>query len=167
MKDKTSPNTTDAMPILMIQCTRTDSENIDFQKLASALDAELRVLDGEEHVFFAELNKTGIMKHCIVAYENQIPVGCGAIREYSDNTVEVKRMYISKNHRGKGIASKILAALELWTKELGYTTCILETGNKQIDAMALYRKNGYKIMDNFGKYKGMESSICFEKVLDI
>lgn len=151
----------------MLHCLKTNSGNSDFQKLVEALDSELRILDGKDHVLFAELNKTGKMKHCIVAYEDGIVVGCGAIRKYSEDTAEVKRMYVPNEHRGKGIASKILAELETWAKELQYKKCILETGNKQTEAMALYHKNGYKIIRNFGKYQDMESSICFEKVLVI
>ncbi|TGD57955.1 GNAT family N-acetyltransferase [Flavobacterium humi] len=151
----------------MIRCTRTDSEDNDFQKLVEQLDAELRLLDGEEHAFLGQLNKTGALKHCIVAYENQVPVGCGALREYSAGVMEVKRMYVPEDHRGKRIASAILTALEVWAKELDYTKCVLETGNKQLAAMALYHKSGYHIIANFGKYQGLATSVCFEKTLAV
>ena len=151
----------------MIRCTRTDSENNDFQKLVEQLDAELRLLDGEEHMFLGQLNKTGTLKYCIVAYEDQVPVGCGALREYTAGVMEVKRMYVAKNHRGKGTASAILTALEAWTNELDYTKCVLETGNKQLAAMALYHKSGYHIIANFGKYQGLPTSVCFEKALAV
>ena len=147
----------------MITCLRTDCDNRDFQQLVSELDAVLRVLDGDQHKFYAQFNTIDQLKNVIVAYEGNVAVGCGAIKEFSENAVEVKRMYVSPNFRGQGIASKILNELENWAAELKYDTCVLETGNKQPEAIALYKKSGYKIMPNYGQYKGVKNSICFEK----
>ena len=107
------------------------------------------------------------MKQVVVAYENEIPVGCGAIKPYQENTMEVKRMYVHPNQRGKGIAREILTELEKWAGELSYTKCILETGKKQRDAINLYTKNGYFTIPNYGQYAGIETSICFEKIITI
>jgi putative acetyltransferase len=147
----------------MITCIRTSSENPDFQKLVKELDADLSIRDGAEHGFYSQFNKIDAIKYAIVAYENGIPVGCGAIKEYSEETMEVKRMYVPINKRGKGIASIVLKALEKWSVELNYKKCLLETGKKQPEAIRLYTKNGYKIIPNYGQYKGVENSVCFEK----
>lgn len=147
----------------MITLTRTDSGNLDFINLVRYLDAELAELDGEEHAFYAQLNKTHNLKHVIVAYENDKPIACGALREYSPTIMEIKRMYTLPENRGKGIATKILADLEAWASELSYHKCILETGRRQPDAIQLYKKNGYKIIPSYGKYVNMENSVCFEK----
>ncbi len=147
----------------MITLTRTDSDNKDFIALVKLLDAELAVLDGEEHAFYAQLNKTHNLKQVIVAYENGKPVACGAIREYSPTITEVKRMYTVSARRGQGIATKILSELEKWASELSYKKCILETGKRQPDAIMLYKKNGYKNIPSYGKYLHMENSVCFEK----
>ncbi|HTB07933.1 MAG TPA: GNAT family N-acetyltransferase [Bacteroidia bacterium] len=147
----------------MITCIRTSSENPDFQKLVKELDADLSIRDGAEHGFYSQFNKIDAIKYAIVAYENGIPVGCGAIKEYSEDTMEVKRMYVPINKRGKGIASKVLKELEKWSVELNYKKCLLETGKKQPEAIRLYTKNGYKIIPNYGQYKGVENSVCFEK----
>jgi putative acetyltransferase len=147
----------------MINLTRTDSGNQDFVDLVKHLDAELAELDGSEHAFYAQLNKTDKIKHVIVAYENDEPIGCGAIREYSPTIMEVKRMYTLPESRGNGIATKILNELEKWAYELSYHKCILETGWRQPDAIRLYEKNGYKRISNYGKYVEMENSVCFEK----
>jgi len=149
----------------MIHLTRTDSENRDFIHLVKLLDAELAVLDGEEHAFYAQLNKTDKIKHVIVAYENDKPISCGAIREYSPTIMEVKRMYTLPERRGKGIGTKVLNELEKWASELSYNKCILETGKRQPDAIWLYQKNGYKTIPNYGKYVEMDNSVCFEKEL--
>jgi putative acetyltransferase len=147
----------------MIRLTRTDSDNKDFITLVKLLDAELAELDGDEHVFYAQLNKTDKIKTVIVAYENDRPISCGAIREYSPTITEVKRMYTLPENRGKGIATKVLIELEKWATELSYQKCILETGWRQPDAVRLYEKNGYKRIPNYGKYAGIENSVCFEK----
>ena len=146
---------------------RTNSQNMDFQKLVLELDEDLKIRDGEEHAFYAQFNKTDKIKYSIVAYENGIPVGCGAIREYSNDTIEVKRMYVVPEKRGQGIASAILNQMEQWTIELSYRKCLLETGINQPEAIAMYKKNGYNIIPNYGQYQNVENSVCFEKVLTL
>jgi GNAT superfamily N-acetyltransferase len=153
------------IPSEMISCTRSNSENEDFHKLVKELDADLAIRDGKDHSFYARFNKIDAIKYVIVAYDNEIPVGCGAIKEYAQDTMEVKRMYVPLNRRAHGIASIILKELEQWAIELSYTKCILETGEKQPEAIALYKKNGYRIMPNFGQYENVKNSVCFEKKL--
>lgn len=151
----------------MIKLLRTDATNLDFIELLIALDADLKIRDGEEHAFYNQFNKLNSIKHVIVAYEdNEIPIGCGAIKEYKDDIAEVKRMYVSPNGRRKGIASKILIELEHWAKELSYRKCILETGVNQPEAIALYHKSGYQIIANYEPYKKAINSVCFEKTLN-
>ena len=147
----------------MIKLIRTDSGNKDFIHLVKHLDAELAILDGDEHAFYAQLNKTDKIKHVIVAYENDKPIACGAIREYSPTVSELKRMYTVIEWRGKGVATKILKELENCASELSYQKCILETGLRQPDAIRLYEKNGYRRIANYGKYAAMGNSVCFEK----
>jgi putative acetyltransferase len=101
----------------------------------------------------------------LVAYQRELPVACGALKELEPNVMEVKRMYVIPGKRGEGIASKILSELENWARDLGYQKCVLETGKRQPEAMALYTKNGYKIISNYGQYAGIENSVCFEKNL--
>ena len=149
----------------MIKYIRTTSDNKDFQELVKALDADLRIRDGEDHAFYAQFNKTDALKYVIVAYDDNTAVGCGAIRDYSKDTMEVKRMYVSENKRGQGVASSVLKELEKWAIELNYNKCVLETGKKQPEAIALYKKNNYKIIPNYGQYENMENSVCFEKKL--
>ena len=150
----------------MINCIQTNSDNKDFRNLVKELDIDLAIRDGAEHSFYAQFNKIDAIKYVIVPYENEVAIGCGAIKEYNDNTVEVKRMFVLPNKRAKGIASQILIALEQWATALNYKKCLLETGKKQPEAIALYNKNGYEIVPNFGQYKDVENSVCFEKILN-
>jgi len=147
----------------MLTIIRTNSNNQDFINLVKQLDAYLAVKDGRDHAFYDQYNKLDKIKHVVVAYDNNQPVGCGAIKEYDSNTMEVKRMFTLPECRGKGIATKLLNELEKWTIELGYEKCILETGKRQPEAIALYKKNGYKSIPNYGQYTGMDNSVCFEK----
>ena len=149
----------------MITIKRTNSDDPNFQELVKLLDLELQERDGEEHVFYAALNKTNTLNYVVVAYDQNEAIGCGALRNYSNDTMEVKRMFVPLNKRGQGIASTVLAALETWCRELGIKKCVLETGKKQPEAIALYKKNHYNIIPNFGKYEGVENSVCFEKEL--
>ena len=144
---------------------RTNSENLDFIKLVKLLDLGLQKTDGDEYSFYAQFNKLDSIKHVVIVYENKIPVGCGAIKQFDEKTMEIKRMFTSPNYRGKGIASLILGELEKWATELSFYKCILETGVKQPDAIGLYYKNGYKLISNYGQYKGAINSKCFEKVI--
>src|SRR5687767_2784711 len=149
----------------MINLIRTDSDNPDFIELVKYLDADLARRDGSDHSFYSQFNKIDKIKHAVVAYENGKPIGCGAIKEFDPNAMEVKRMYTSPGSRGKGIASKILTELEIWTTELSYEKCILETGKRQPEAIGLYKKNGYKLIPNYGQYAEIENSLCFEKIM--
>ena len=142
---------------------RTDSENADFRELVKMLDEDLAIRDGEEHSFYAQYNKIDKIRETVVAYENEIPVGCGAFKKYEQSVAEIKRMYVRVEKRGQGIAVKILAELETWAKESGFSECVLETGLKQPEAIRLYQKRGYEIIPNYGQYEGIENSVCMRK----
>jgi putative acetyltransferase len=145
---------------------RTNSENHDFIALVKRLDEDLAVRDGAEHGFYAQYNTIHSIKHVVVAYENNIPVSCGAFKEFTEKIAEVKRMYTLPEYRGKGFAALVLNELELWGQELSYRSFVLETGKKQPEAIRLYEKSGYHLIPNYGQYIGIENSLCFEKQLE-
>jgi GNAT superfamily N-acetyltransferase len=74
-------------------------------------------------------------------------------------------MYTLPEMRGQGVAGQVLSALEDWACELGYEKCVLETGKKQPEAIRLYEKSGYRRIQNYGQYAGVENSVCFEKIV--
>ncbi|RZK87171.1 MAG: GNAT family N-acetyltransferase, partial [Pedobacter sp.] len=137
---------------------RTDSENADFKQLVVLLDKDLAIRDGEEHSFYDQFNKIDSIKEVTVAYQKEIAVGCGAIKPFSKSAVEVKRMFIHPDYRKKGFAARVLDELEHWAADLGYSACVLETGKKQPEAIALYQKMGYHITENYGQYIGVDNS---------
>jgi putative acetyltransferase len=150
----------------MLKILRSDSDDSDFKGLVKQLDADLAKRDGEDHSFYAQFNRIDKIKHAVVIYENGKPAGCGAMKEFSGDTMEVKRMFTLPESRGRGLAAFVLSELEKWAAELSYTKCVLETGKKQPEAIRLYEKNGYKIIPNYGQYIGIENSICFLKKLE-
>jgi GNAT superfamily N-acetyltransferase len=149
----------------MTTLLRTDSNHLDFIYLVKQLDADLAQRDGKDHSFYAQYNKIDMIRHAVVAYENDKPIGCGAIKELVPGTMEVKRMYTVPQMRGKGTATRILHELENWAVESGYKKCVLETGKRQPEAIDLYKRNKYNPIPNYGQYVGIENSLCFEKIL--
>lgn len=149
----------------MQKLIKTTSQNQDFIDLVKLLDADLAKRDEEDHVFYAQYNKLDSIKYALVAYDKDQPIGIGAIKEFETDSIEVKRMYVLPEFRGQGFATNILVELENWAQELGYKKCVLETGKRQPEAIELYKKNGYKIISNYGQYKNVKNSICFEKYL--
>lgn len=152
---------------MQIKLLRTDSEKSDFLELVTLLDQDLQIRDGDEHSFYAQFNKIDNIRHVVVAYSGGEAVGCGAIREYAAGVAEIKRMFVRVERRQRGVAKSILSELEMWATELNFSECILETGIKQPEAIALYRKSGYEIIPSYGQYLNVENSVCMRKLISI
>ncbi|MBE6051487.1 MAG: GNAT family N-acetyltransferase [Clostridium sp.] len=90
-------------------------------------------------------------------------VGCGVLRNISNDVAEIKRMYARKKH--KGIGSSILCFLEERAKELHYKKIVISTRKVNTNAVNFYKNNGYKVIDNYGVYAKKPESICFEKCI--
>jgi GNAT superfamily N-acetyltransferase len=144
---------------------RTSNTETDFKKLISKLDKYLSIVNGEQDAFYAPNNVLDPLDTAVIAYYNNKPVGCGCFKRYDEDSVEIKRMYVDPDLRGRGIASTILNELEKWAKENGFNYTVLETGLKLDDANALYRKQGYEVIENYGQYAGITSSVCMKKTL--
>ncbi|HEY0356439.1 MAG TPA: GNAT family N-acetyltransferase [Flavisolibacter sp.] len=149
------------MPVLI----RTDPGNPGFIQLVKMLDADLAERDGEETAFYSQFNQLDSIRHVVLAFQNEMAIACGAMKEIEPGTMEIKRMFTLPAYRGNGIASLVLKELETWATELNYQRCCLETGKRQPEAIHLYEKNGYLYIPNYGQYEGVENSVCFEKLL--
>ena len=75
------------------------------------LDLDLAVRDGDQHAFFSQFNKLNKIKQGVLAYVDNQPLGCGAVRGYAPDSVEVKRMFVRPQYRGQGIAQAVLSEL--------------------------------------------------------
>ncbi|HEX5024846.1 MAG TPA: GNAT family N-acetyltransferase, partial [Agriterribacter sp.] len=129
------------------------------------LDEDLAIRDGDEHAFYTPFNTIQSIRHAVVCYHDHTPVGCGAFKPYDESRAEVKRMFVLPQYRGKGIGAAILHALEVWAAELNYSACILETGKKQPEAIRMYQREGYTIIENYGQYQNVHNSVCMTKSL--
>ncbi|MBK6724746.1 MAG: GNAT family N-acetyltransferase [Acidobacteria bacterium] len=150
----------------MVTLIRTDAENDDLLSLVALLDEELKLRDGEDHYFFAQFNKLAGIIGAVVAYVNDEPIGCGAFKRFSDTEAEIKRMFVKPESRGQRIAANILTELESWAQENQFTACVLETGFKQPEAIALYKRSGYTVIPNYGQYSDVSASVCMRKGLN-
>lgn len=104
--------------------------------------------------------------------ERERPIATGGWRAmdangegYADGDAELKRMYVIPEARGRGIARHVLSLLEEDARATGRTRMILETGDRQPEAIALYTSSGYEPCTKFGFYREYESSRCFAKQL--
>jgi putative acetyltransferase len=149
----------------MIELHRTDSDHNDFKSLVIQLDMDLNIRYRELQKQYDPHNKIESIDTIVIAYFEKIPAGCGCFKKYDNDTVEIKRMFVKEEYRGKGIATMILNELECWAKEKKYHRTLLETGIKQTEAIRLYEKMGYKRTENFGQYIGNKNSICMQKEL--
>jgi len=145
---------------------RTNSDDLNFRSLVALLDKDLAIRDGEDHAFYAQYNTVDAIKEVVVALNDKgKAVGCGAFKPFDENSVEIKRMFVHPDFRKRGIAALILNELEIWSASISYGRCVLETGKKQPEAIALYLKSGYLLIPNYGQYIGIDNSVCFEKIL--
>jgi GNAT superfamily N-acetyltransferase len=144
---------------------RKSGSNPDFMNMVFALDRDLYERNGDIQKQYEQYNQIDKIKHAIVVYVNGEPVGCGCFKPFDQTTVEMKRMFIVPEMRGKQLAARMLQELEAWALEEGYTRAVLETGVRQVEAQRLYTVAGYSRTENYGQYIGMEDSICYAKTL--
>ena len=143
---------------------RTTYLNPEFQELVAQLNTDLANRDGKDHPL-SQFNEITHLKHVVVLYLENKAVGCGAIARYDLSASEIKRMYVTPAHRGQQLGENILSELENWTKELGLSICILFMGVNQPEAMKLYLRNNFSVIENYGKLKDIPDSICLAKTL--
>ncbi|MGF2410984.1 MAG: nitrate reductase associated protein [Ferruginibacter sp.] len=144
---------------------RTTSNDKDFQLLIKQLDHELWNELQEDQATYDQYNKVPDLNTVVLVYVNDQPAASGCFKKYNADTVEVKRMFVVKEHRGKGLSKTILAGLEDWAMEQGFKYALLETSIHFIPATTLYKKSGYTIIPNYDQYKGLEESVCMKKDL--
>jgi GNAT superfamily N-acetyltransferase len=138
------------------------------QRLILALNTELESRYPEDGANFFRLDHDEVSEGrgaFLVAYVAGSPVGCGAVRRIDPGVVEVKRMYVEPTSRGRGVGRQILDALEAHARRLGASRLVLETGPRQPEAIALYRRAGFVEIPLFGQYMGSRFSVCMAKVV--
>ena len=101
----------------------------------------------------------------LVAFDGETAIGCGGLRQIDEHHGEIKRMYVLPERRGSGISTAVLRALEDAARQRGWDRLVLETGERQPDAIRFYEREGYTRIPNFGHYVDSAISICYERRL--
>jgi len=147
---------------------RRDLLSPEAQELIAALNAELRAMYPEEGANHFRLDPGEVAPGngaFLVARAGDTLVGCGATRRLDAVTFELKRMFVRPVARGRGVGATVLAALLAEARTLGATRVVLETGVRQAEAIALYRRAGFDDIPAFGEYIDSPLSVCLAKLL--
>ena len=142
---------------------RTTTADPDFMRLVQLLDHELWNELNEDQATYDQFNKVPDLKTAVLLYINEEAVASGCFKEKAPQTVEIKRMFVKKDWRGRGLSKLILQELENWARELGYRFAVLETSIHFNTAQKLYLGSGYDIIDNYPPYEGLRESVCMRK----
>lgn len=158
--DKTSNKEKKGMQDMIIK--KVEYDNPDFIKLCDELDAFLNIAIGGEskREKYKKFNHLDTMDVVLIAYDNEKPIGCGALRKYSEEEIEVKRVFVREDYRGLNIGGRLLEELICHAKQMGFERMILETGEFLAASVKLYRRHGFEQIENYGAYKDMPESLC-------
>lgn len=152
-----------------VEIRRETLASPDAARLITALNAELSSTFPEPGACHFSLNEEEVAPGdgaFLIAYLDDVAVGCGAVRRIDDTTAELKRMYVDPSVRGRGIGRELVAGLENEARRLGVTRVVLETGTRLTRAIGMYEACGYERIPLFGEYlSSPETSLCFGKVL--
>jgi putative acetyltransferase len=141
----------------------------DVQALAHAQQEEMRGLYGgeadigptREAAMFVEPDGVFLVARA----DDGAAVACGGIARFDDARAELKRMYVVPERRGRGLGRRILVELEDAARRLGYAAVVLETGDRQPEALGLYESSGYERIPCYPPYDSRALSLCLEKRL--
>lgn len=151
-----------------MQILRTNGANEDFHKLVELLDENLWALYTDTMAQYVAGNIVDHDVLVVILYCGTEPITCGCLRPFQDSaSVELKRMFVKKEYRGKGYSKEIVRELLRWSKEMNFETVCLETGVKQPEAVNLYEKMGFVRTEPYGEYIGNPESICMKHVISI
>jgi len=138
-------------------------------RLIAALDAELRATHpepGSTHFSLSGEQVSDGEGAFLIAWLDEVAVGCGAVRRLDEETAELKRMYVDPQVRGQGIGRTLVESLEREARALGVTRVVLETGKRLAPAIRMYEGLGYARIPLFGEYvSSPDTSVCFGKSL--
>lgn len=152
-----------------INIRRSTLTSPDAARLIAALNAELTTTFPEPGATHFSLSDTQVVPGdgaFLVAWLNDMAVGCGAVRRLNQTTAEIKRMYVDPSVRSRGIGRALVEALEREARLTGLTTIVLETGTRLAAAIRLYETMGYARIPLFGEYlSSPDTSLCFGKSL--
>lgn len=149
----------------MIAMRFVGTEDEDLKMLIHCLDTYYADRWGEIARQYRHCHDLRSVSAAVVAYAGSEPVGCGCIRLLDAQTAEIKRLYVQPAFRRRGIAEQIISSLQGAAADHGCRCTVLETGAAMQDAIAFYRRQGYRVIPNFGDFAGDKLSVCMKKEL--
>ena len=149
-----------------IKIVKTTSENSDFISLIKIFGAFLWERYPELKKDYWGNNLIEFNANVILVYLDEKPVASACFKKYNENTVELKRMFVSPEARGLDLAQLVIKELEKEAIDQGFEVMILETLHKQTEAISLYQKTGFEIVENYEPYVGLLNSICMSKSIN-
>nr|MBP7471433.1 GNAT family N-acetyltransferase [Prevotella sp.] len=143
----------------------TNGNDDRFVELCHQLDLYLTEIIGsnKQETQYAQYNTLADIHNVVLIIEDNQVIGCGAIKQYDTHTMEMKRVFVKGEHRHHGYGHVIIESLEKLAKDKDFDKLILETGVPLIHAQKMYASCGFKPMDNYGQYEGVDSSVCMYK----
>jgi putative acetyltransferase len=115
----------------MVEIVRTKSTNIDFRVLVTILNGSSKVDPVSIQSVFLVFNSIDFTDTAVVAYVNNLPVGCGCFIKIDEENVEFKYVLTKFEYKEKGIKELIVEELTKWAKELGFHKIMSDTGIQQ------------------------------------
>ena len=145
----------------------TDGNNEDFQKFYLKTEEFYSSIVGglKNRAAFVPYNISESITDVLIASVDGVAVGCAGLKAYSDSDVEIKRVWVDPEFRGNHISTVMMDELEKKAVELGFKRAILQTRPQMEEAVHLYTKRGYVLIDNYPPYDKLEGAICFAKEL--
>ncbi len=145
----------------------TDGSNKDFRMFyRKTEDYYSRIVGGAgNRTGFIPYNLSESISDVVIAYSDGTAVGCAGLKKYSDADVEIKRVWVEPDCRGQKIATQLMDRVEEKAAFMGYKRAILQTRPLMSDAVGLYEKRGYALIENYPPYDKLEGAICLAKSL--
>ena len=145
----------------------TDGNDPDFRRFYADTEQFYNEIAGgaEKRQAFIPHNLSGSIPDAVIAYAGDNAAGCCGLRPYSEDAVEIKRLWVDPACRGRGIAGRIMEAVEARARKLGFERAILQTRPSMKAAVALYTRRGYRQIPNYPPYDKLEGAVCMGKLL--
>ena len=145
----------------------TDGKDEAFQKFY--LDTEeyySNIVGGlKNRLGFVPHNLSDSISDVIIAYVENIAVGCAGLRMYEEGIAEIKRIWVVPEYRGKHIATELMDLVEERARQTGFRKVILQTRSIMKEAVNLYTSRGYHRIENYPPYDQLDGAICFAKTI--
>ena len=114
---------------------------------------------------FVPYNASAQIPDVLIAYDDGKAVGCAGLKRYDDKSTEIKRVWVQPEYRRQHIADKMMQLVEQKTKEQGFARVILQTRPQMTEAVGMYTKRGYKLIENYPPYDKLVGAVCYAKEL--